>query len=91
MKDNNVTIVFCKQCRYRNTCFLVENHGFGDYDYCSNGELKSSGKPKFTIDDVEDALVSEGQDHSSKYGFKLGDLIKFTPSQVADILRSRFQ
>ena len=30
-------------------------------------------------------LIDEGQEHSSKYGFKLGDKIRFTPSQVGVI------
>lgn len=37
-------------------------------------------------DSVFECLVEEGQNHASKYGFRLGDTIKFSPSQVADII-----
>lgn len=35
---------------------------------------------------IQDILIEEGQTNSSKYGFKLGDTIKFTPFEVADVL-----
>ena len=34
-------------------------------------------------------LIDEGQTNYKKYGFKLGDTIKFTPSQVDEIIRRR--
>lgn len=37
-------------------------------------------------DQIRDMLVEEGQYHPDKYGFHLGDMIKFTPSEVADII-----
>ena len=32
------------------------------------------------------ALVEEGHDNATKYGFRLGDTIKFTPTQVDEIV-----
>lgn len=37
-------------------------------------------------DQIRDMLVEEGQYHPDKYGFHLGDMIKFTPSEVAEII-----
>lgn len=28
------------------------------------------------------ALITEGQDNSERYGFKVGDIIKFSPSEI---------
>ena len=38
------------------------------------------------VDRIVLALVEEGQDNPSKYGFGLGDVIRFTPTQVGTIL-----
>lgn len=35
---------------------------------------------------IDSILIEEGQTHSSLYGFKLGDTIKFTPTQVTEII-----
>ena len=40
-----------------------------------------------SAEEVVRMLVTEGQENSAKYGFKLGDTIKFTPSQVGEILQ----
>lgn len=42
----------------------------------------------YTPEEVVYALVKEGQENSKKYGFKLGDIIKFSPSEVERILKS---
>lgn len=41
---------------------------------------------RYDVDRIVLALVEEGQDNSSKYGFGLGDVIRFTPMQVGTIL-----
>lgn len=37
-------------------------------------------------DSVMCALIDEGQTNYRKYGFKLSELIKFTPAQVGEII-----
>lgn len=32
-------------------------------------------------------FINEGQNNASKYGFRLGETIKFTPDQIVDIMR----
>lgn len=41
---------------------------------------------QYDVDRIVLALVEEGQDNSSKYGFRLGNVIRFTPMQVGTIL-----
>lgn len=38
---------------------------------------------------IRNLLIDEGQSNSSKYGFKLGQAIKFDPVQVEEILARR--
>ena len=40
------------------------------------------------IKEIRNILVEEGQSNYKKYGFKLGDTIKFSPSQVKEILEN---
>ena len=40
------------------------------------------------VDCIFGILIEEGQNNASKYGFKLGDTIKFSPSEVADIINN---
>lgn len=40
-------------------------------------------------DAVRLALIYEGQDNSAKYGFKWNDIIRFTPSEVEEIIDRR--
>lgn len=42
------------------------------------------------IEDIRNILIIEGHEHSSKYNFKVGEIIKFTPTQVEDILKNHF-
>ena len=37
--------------------------------------------------DIALYLITEGQEHYKKYGFKVGDIIKFSPSQVNEIVK----
>ena len=40
-------------------------------------------------DKVQSILIEEGQTNSNKYGFHLGDTIKFSPTEVAEIIKKR--
>ena len=40
-------------------------------------------------DRLYDLLIEEGQYNADKYGLHLGDQIKFTPEQVAEIVRNK--
>ena len=39
------------------------------------------------VDEMEGYLIEEGQMHPKRYGFKLGEFIRFKPSEVAEIVR----
>ena len=43
------------------------------------------------IKEITDVLIDEGQNRPSKYGFHLGDTIKFSPIQVEEILKEYFE
>lgn len=42
-------------------------------------------------DSIQSILIEEGQNNATKYGFKLGDTIKFSPSEVADIINNHYE
>ena len=42
----------------------------------------------YTPTEVRNMLINEGQEHGTKYGFKLGDTIKFSPTEVEKILKA---
>lgn len=50
-------------------------------------KYKSNDEISYTPEEVVSKLVKEGQENSTKYGFKLGDTIKFSPSEVIKILK----
>ncbi len=39
------------------------------------------------IEEIRNVLIIEGQNNASKYGFHLGDTIKFSPTQVEEIIK----
>ena len=43
------------------------------------------------VDHIHGILIEEGQSNASKYGFKLGDTIKFSPSEVAEIINNHYK
>lgn len=42
----------------------------------------------YTPTEVRNILIEEGQEYATKYGFKLGDTIKFSPTEVEKILKA---
>jgi hypothetical protein len=52
-------------------------------------KYKSNDEILYTPEEVVSKLIEEGQEHSGKYGFKLGDIIKFTPSETMKILKAK--
>lgn len=45
---------------------------------------------KNEIEKVRDILIEEGQKNGTKYGFHLGENIKFTPVQVEEIMKDYY-
>ena len=41
------------------------------------------------IEHIQSILIDEGQRNYKKYGLRLGDLIRFTPTEVKEILERR--
>lgn len=50
--------------------------------YTNNDEIS------YTPEEVCEMLITEGQGNGEKYGFKLGDTIKFSPTEVEKILKA---
>lgn len=50
------------------------------------GNWKVNIMTKKQIEEIRNALIEEGQKNATKYGFHLGETIKFTPTQVEEIL-----
>lgn len=48
----------------------------------------SEDKISYTPEEVKNILIEEGQSHATKYGFKLGDTIRFSPREVEQILKA---
>lgn len=63
-------------------------NGFADNLEEIQTKYKNNDKISYTPEEVVYALVKEGQENSEKYGFKLGDIFKFSPCEVGRILRS---
>jgi hypothetical protein len=51
-------------------------------------KYKNNKEISYTPEEVQSILIGEGQTHGIKYGFKLGDTIKFSPLEVEKILKS---
>ena len=49
---------------------------------------ESENETSYTPKEVRNILIEEGQNHGTKYGFKLGDTIKFSPTEVEKILKA---
>lgn len=47
----------------------------------------NNSETSYTPEEVCKILIIEGQEHGRKYGLKLGDTIKFTPTEVEKILK----
>lgn len=51
-------------------------------------KYKNNDEISYTPEEVVAKLIEEGQEHGRKYGLKLGDTIKFTPSEAMKILKA---
>ena len=51
-------------------------------------QVESEYETSYTPTEVRNILIEEGQGHGTKYGFKLGDTIKFSPTEVERILKT---
>jgi len=49
---------------------------------------ESEDETSYTPEEVRNILIEEGQEHGSAYGLKLGDIIKFSPTEVEQILKA---
>lgn len=92
---------FGAPCDYHSTDgrnFMFEHNGKWCDEYCDSGHFEECWRKYFETQykinqpqevKIRNLLIDEGQSNSKKYGFKLGETIKFDPAQVEEILARR--
>lgn len=86
-----------KFCRFlREECDYRKVYGMGLTDIMDMSYQNARAKYEAWLkDESEEAFaekvfyefINEGQNNASKYGFRLGETMKFTPDQIVDIMR----
>lgn len=70
--------------------YSIFQRGTNKYSVVKLNNEDMGGSKEVFINRIHSLLIDEAQCNSSKYGFKLGDTIKYTPSEVAEVLRKRY-
>lgn len=90
--------LFGEPCNFPDSEDVMNNKAPGwCKEYCGKEYVKCWEKYFDTIEEeskpaetkIRNVLIDEGQSNSKKYGFKLGETIKFNPVQVEEILARR--
>lgn len=84
-------------CRFlREECDYGKVYGMGLTDIMDMSYQNARAKYEAWLEDESEKagfakkvfyeFINEGQNNASKYGFRLGETIKFTPDQIVDIM-----